>query len=30
MRNTTIVGAIKLVLQASNTSMTPRAIFGVF
>ena len=27
MRNTTIVGAIKLVLQASNTSMTPRAIF---
>lgn len=27
MRNTTIVGAIKLVLQAANTSMTPRAIF---
>lgn len=27
MGNTTIVGAIKLVLQAANTSMTPRAIF---
>lgn len=27
MRNNTIVGAIKMVLQASKTSMTPRAIF---
>lgn len=27
MNNMTIVGAIKLVLQGSNTSMTPRAIF---
>ena len=27
MRNNTIVGAIKMVLQAAKTSMTPRAIF---